>query len=90
MYYDDATVYCRNRKARVATYEDLYYLYVSTSMDATYNPKGRWLGDFVDDDDILCGNKDITSNNDPDIFNFEGNCNKNATRTFWCAHDDDL
>lgn len=85
--YANAMVYCRDRRGRVASYGDLRYLYVRTSLDAAYNPNGRWIGNFVDDDRALCGNKSITSNNDPDIGNFEGRCKRFDSRNFWCTHD---
>ena len=84
-YY--ATTYCRDRRARVCTYEDMYYLYHRTSLDSSYNTYGMWLGDFVYDDIILCGNKHITYNNDPDIYNFEGHCHKREFRQYYCCHD---
>lgn len=80
---------CRNQRGQVCTYEDLTYLYYSSGLDANYNPDGAWLGTMVGDDEVLCGNKDITFNNDPDIVNFEGTCNKNDTRAYWCCHDDE-
>ncbi len=85
--YANAIVSCRDRRGRVASYGDLRYLYVRTTLDAAYNPNGRWIGNFVDDDKALCGNKAITSNNDPDIGNFEGECNRFDNRNYWCAHD---
>ena len=85
--YANAMVYCRDRRGRVASYGDLRYLYVRTSLDAAYNPSGRWIGNFVDDDRALCGNRSITTNNDPDIGNFEGECSRFDNRNFWCAHD---
>jgi hypothetical protein len=89
-YYDDAIVDCRKQGGRVATYGDLYYLYIVTTQDATYDPKDKWIGNIVGDDDMLYGNKSITRNNDPDIYNFEGiNTNKSKKRMYWCAHDDE-
>jgi hypothetical protein len=85
--YANALVYCRDRRGRVASYGDLRYLYVRTSLDAAYNPSGRWIGNFVDDDRALCGNRSITTNNDPDIGNFEGECSRFDSRNYWCAHD---
>lgn len=86
-FYDNASTLCRNQFARVCTYEDLYYLYTQTALDGSYNPNGNWLGDFVGDDTVLCGNRDVTFNGDVDIFNFEGNCSKDAARNYWCCHD---
>ncbi len=80
---------CRVQRSRVASYEDLYYLYIHSSLDASYNPNGKWIGNMVADDDALCGNRSITFNGDPDQQNFEGTCNKNDSRTYWCAHDDE-
>jgi len=85
--YANAMVYCRDRRGRVASYGDLRYLYVRSSLDAAYNPSGRWIGNFVDDDKALCGNRAITTNNDPDIGNFEGECSRFDSRNYWCAHD---
>ena len=88
--FDTAMVRCRNKRARIATYGDLYYLYLNTTADATYNPNGKWLGeDLIQDDNALCGNRDITANGDSDQENFEGTCNKNDSRSYWCAHDDE-
>jgi len=85
--YANAMTYCRDRSSRVASYGDLRYLYVRTSVDAAYNPNGRWLGNFVDDDRALCGNRAVSSDNDADIGNFEGTCSRFDNRSFWCAYD---
>lgn len=85
--FANASTYCRDRLGRVANYGDLRYLYVRTNLDSAYNPSGRWLGDWTGDDQVLCGNKSITSDNDPDISNFDGTCNRFDKRNFWCAHD---
>lgn len=87
--YADAMVTCRDRRGRVANYGDLRYLYLRTTLDAQYNPAGRWIGDIVGDNKALCGNKSITFNNDPDIGDFEGTCSRFDNRNFWCAHDDE-
>ncbi len=78
---------CRVQQGRVASYEDLYYLYIHSNLDASYNPNGRWIGNMVADDNALCGNRSITFDGDPDRDNFEGTCNKNNNRGYWCAHD---
>ena len=89
----DATRYpwaqrrCRVQQGRMASYEDLYYLYIHSNLDASYNPNGRWIGNMVADDNALCGNRQITFDGDPDRNNFEGTCNKNDNRGYWCAHD---
>ena len=85
--FANASTYCRDRRGRVAGYGDLRYLYVRSSLDSAYNPNGRWLGDWTGDDRVLCGNKSVTFNNDPDISNFDGTCNRFNSRNFWCAHD---
>ena len=87
--YTQAFANCRARQARVCTYEDLGYLYLATPYDPTFNPLGRWLGDFTHDDYVNCGNASITFNNDPDIWNFEGTCIKWDSRDYWCCHDRD-
>ncbi len=87
MRYDQAAVHCRDRSGRVATYEDLFYLYLRSPDDQWYNPNGRWIGNMHDDDDVFRGNKSITFDNDPDMWNFEGSSNKSDRRQFWCAHD---
>ena len=47
-----------------------------------------WIGpDLSADDNALCGNRDITFDGDPDRTNFEGTCNKNDVRAYFCAHD---
>lgn len=85
--YANAEVYCKDRRARVANYGDLRYLYVRTALDAAYNPRGRWIGDWVGDDNVLCGNRTVSSDGDNDIGNFEGTCNRFDNRGFWCAYD---
>jgi hypothetical protein len=85
--FANAMVICRDRFARVASYGDLRYLYLRSSLDAAYDPNGRWIGDFVGDDRALCGNASVTFDNDPDIGNFEGECSRFDLRSFWCAHD---
>ena len=86
-YFDLAMLNCRHQRAYVASYGDLYYLYNNTKMDATYNPKGKWLGpDLINDDRALCGNTNITIDGE-NIDNFEGTCHKRETHGYWCAHD---
>lgn len=85
--YANAMVFCRDRRSHVASYGDLRYLFVRTAVDAAYNPSGRWIGNLVDDDRALCGNRAITYDNDPDIGNFEGKCSRFDNRSFWCAYD---
>lgn len=85
--FANASTFCRDRRGRVASYGDLRYLYVRTTLDSAYNPNGRWLGDWTGDDQVLCGNRSVTSNNDPDIGNFDGTCSRFDSRNFWCAHD---
>lgn len=86
--YRSATAACRDRLAHVCTHEDLSYLYLRSSLDASFNPSGKWIGNIVGDDDVLCGNKSVTFDNDPDTANFEGECNKADLRAYWCCHDD--
>lgn len=88
--FDQAVHFCRDQRARVATYGDLFYLYVHSGLDATYNPNGKWIGNIVGDDDVFVGNRSITFNNDPDMWNFEGVGKKWDSRNYWCAHDDEL
>ncbi len=86
--FDEAMRLCRNQFGYVASYGDLYYLYINTGLDAAYNPNGKWLGpDLVGDDSALCGNRDVTFNGDADERNFEGTCSKFDARSYWCAHD---
>ena len=85
--YDLAQAYCRTRFAHVASYEDLFYLYLHSSLDSSYNPNGKWIGNMINDDDAFVGNRTISSNNDPDMWNFEGHANKSDRRAYWCAHD---
>lgn len=88
--FDTATRLCRNQRAYVASYGDLFYLYINTALDASYDPNGKWLGpDLSADDQALCGNRTINVNGDGDQDNFEGTCNKNDVRNYWCAHDDE-
>jgi hypothetical protein len=93
--FDTAMVRCRNRFAYVASYGDLYYLYVNTGLDASYNPNGKWIGpDLSADDQALIGNRNITFSTDGDQENFEGTDtdikdNIGVSRPYWCAHDDD-
>jgi len=88
--YTQATVGCRLQKSRICSYEDLDYIYLTTKYDASFNPAGgRWLGDFVADDYVNCGNFSITFDNDPDIWNFEGTCSKWDRHEYWCCHDRD-
>lgn len=81
-------VSCRNKLAYVASYGDFRYLSFNTALEGLYNPNGRWIGpDLSADDNALCGNRDITVDGDPDRTNFEGTCNKNDIRAYFCAHD---
>jgi hypothetical protein len=85
--YANASSICRNEYAAVCTYEDLTYVYLNTGADASYNPSGRFIGPLADDDRVYCGNRNITFDSDPDIWNFEGTCSKADTRRYWCCHD---
>jgi len=87
--FANAAVVCRNQRAYVCGYEELRFLYLSTNLDANFNASGRWLGDWTGDDQVTCGNRSITFDNDPDIANFEGVCDRGDLRGFWCCHDDD-
>lgn len=87
--FANASVSCRDDRAYVCGYEEIRYLYLRTDLDATYNISGRWLGDWTGDDQVTCGNRSITSDNDPDIANFEGTCDRGDLRGFWCCHDDE-
>jgi len=78
---------CRDLRARVANYGDFRYLYVRSALDAAYNVNGRWIGNVVGDDNILCGNRSINADNHSDIGNFEGTCNRFDQRSYWCAYD---
>jgi hypothetical protein len=83
-----AQLTCQNQKTRVATYGDLTYVYFSSTLDALYNPNGRWIGpELIQNDTALVGDRSITGDNDPDQNNFEGHSNKAVNREFWCAHD---
>jgi len=88
--FDTAMVRCRNKRARVATYGDLYYLYRNVTWDYLYSPGEKWLGeDVIRDDTALCGNMPTWGDDTPSQENFEGTCNKNDIRQYWCAHDDE-
>ncbi|HEX5717359.1 MAG TPA: hypothetical protein VF179_14460 [Thermoanaerobaculia bacterium] len=87
--YTQAAANCRTQGARVCTYEDLGYIYLSTTSDANFDPSGKWLADFTVDNWVNCGNATITFNNDPDIWDFEGTCDKRNNRPYWCCHDRD-
>ncbi|KIG12833.1 hypothetical protein DB30_00996 [Enhygromyxa salina] len=80
---------CRNQRSNVCSYEDLTYLYLNSDLDAVYDPKDRWIGNITDDNLVLCGNRSITFNGDPDLANFEGTCSNNDVRGYWCCHDDE-
>lgn len=82
-----AIVNCRVQSARVCSYEDLAYLYLTSDDDPNYDPYGKWLGDWVSDDVVNVGNAHITFNNDPDIWNFEGEASKWDPRPYWCCHN---
>jgi hypothetical protein len=85
--YANADTLCRDIGARVADYGDLRYLYVRTGLDAAFNANGRWIGNVVGDDRVLCGNRNISADNHPDIANFEGTCNRFDQRSYWCAYE---
>jgi len=61
---------------------------IGSSVDAIYDPSGgKWLGDFVQNDFVNCGDWSVTFNNDPNIWNFEGTCSKWEKHNYWCCHD---
>jgi hypothetical protein len=83
-----AVASCRAKYSRLCSYEDLGFLYLSSTADANYDPSGgKWLGDWVYDDQVNCGNWSVTFNNDPNMWNFEGTCDKKEQHTYWCCHD---
>ena len=53
--FANAMVTCRGLRSRVANYGDLRFLYLSSNRDASFDPSGRWIGNFVGDDTALCG-----------------------------------
>lgn len=86
-WYELAALRCKRENARVCTYEDYYAIYAGTGWSEFFNVKGKWIGNMVGDDDVLCGNKDVTYTGDPDYKNFEGACNKHDTRQYFCCRD---
>jgi len=38
---------------------------------------------------VNCGNRTITFDNDPDVWDFEGTCDKSGQNAYWCCHDRD-
>jgi hypothetical protein len=84
--YDDAAYECRRIGYHVCSYEDLYFTYKVSGWEIYHNPQGHWIGNMVGDDKVLCGNKNITSDGDPDISNFEGVCSKSNKRKYWCCY----
>jgi hypothetical protein len=86
--FPEAAITCKQFKGRVATYLDLFAVYVLTTLETSYNPQGRWIGpELVGDDQALCGNRSITADGDADTGNFEGLCNKADRREYWCVID---
>jgi hypothetical protein len=84
--YDVASANCRDVGARVCKYEDLFAVYYYATWDGAFNPYGMWIGNMVDDDRVLCGNRAVTYDDDPDYKNFEGTCNKADTRQYYCCY----
>lgn len=74
-------------RSHICTYEDFYYLFFMTSLDATYNPYQAWIGNLVSSDEALYGDKMITYDNDIDIGDFAGSGSMRALRAYWCCHD---
>jgi len=72
--FEEAMRTCRNSRAHVATYGDLYYLYKEApSLAAAYDPHLHWIGeDMATDNGAMYGNKHITSSTDSNINDFEG------------------
>jgi hypothetical protein len=86
--YEQAAANCRAQFSRLCSYEDLGYLFIGSNIDAVYDPSGgKWLGDFVQDDYVNCGNWSVTFDNDPNTWNFEGTCHKGEKHPYWCCHD---
>lgn len=79
---------CRNtdKTGRVCTYEDLAWIYRSSSWDPTYNSLNSWIGNLVGDDTALRGNSNITYNSSTLWENFETETNKGESRQYWCCH----
>ena len=86
--YEQAAANCRAKSSRLCSYEDLGYLFIGSSVDVIYDPSGqKWLGDFVQNDYVNCGDLSVTFDNDPDTMNFEGTCSKFEKHPYWCCHD---
>lgn len=84
-----ASLACTEKKGRICSYEDLSYIYYRTSLDASFSPNGKHLGNIVGDNQTLYGNKDITTDNDPDRYDFDAIGSWFDSRPYWCCHDDD-
>jgi hypothetical protein len=86
--FPEAALTCKTWGGRIATYLDLFAVYVHTTLEPFYNPLGRWIGpELVGDDQALCGNRSITVDGDADTGNFEGTCQKTDKREWWCVVD---
>ena len=80
--YTYAQERCRNRGLHVCVYEELDALmYWGGNDDGAYDPDGKWLGHFVGDGKVLCGNKSVVGYNN----GFDGVCDKNETHQYWCC-----
>jgi hypothetical protein len=88
--FANAQLDCRRifTTARVATYADFRFIFSIIQEIARFNPNGLWLGDtFTGDNRALFGNEDITSDNDRDVGDFEGEGSRFSLRRFRCAYD---
>lgn len=67
--------------SHVCTHDEYDYLFQYSSYDASFDPYGMWIGDYVEDSWSLCGNRSITYDGDPDITDFDGECGTNGTQS---------
>jgi hypothetical protein len=83
MNFHDAQETCFALGGHISTYTELRMLAKAYGVGAVlFN--GDWIGDRAGDDNALC------VNNQSDINNFEGNCNKNDVRVFRCVSSSSL
>ncbi|MBN2095786.1 hypothetical protein JW752_00090 [Candidatus Peregrinibacteria bacterium] len=76
-----ANAACMAEGAHMCDYTELWLAYEHGSPCIDIN--GYWINEYVDDDDVLCGNKTISSCSDSDIPNFEGNCAAHSGSRSW-------
>jgi hypothetical protein len=76
--FNNAQADCFAEAAHVCTYAEFHYMWNQGGTNPGFIT-GDWIGNVVDDDEVLCVNSTTNASN------FEGTCDKGGTRDYRCC-----